>query len=246
MRPLIGITMWVAPHDDQRTYPTPYTFEFLHRSYGFMLRRAGGVPILLPNASDPEEVRPLLGTLDGLLLAGGEDVDPRRYEEDVRTTTLKLTPDRDEFELLAIKRADELGLPILGICRGLQTLNVACGGTLFQDLREQREQPTHDHTRGGLFYHKFHEVNISKGTRLHEILGRDTIRISTSHHQAVKDVARALRVNAHSAADQVIEGIEMPGRRFVLAVQWHPEVMPADDMNTKRLAEAFVAACRKG
>jgi putative glutamine amidotransferase len=246
MRPLIGMTMWVAPHEDERTYPTPYPFEFLHRAYSFMIRRAGGVPVLLPNAADAEEVRRLLGVLDGLLLTGGEDVEPCRFREDVRTDTLKPAPARDEFELQAIEYADQLGLPVLGICRGCQVLNVAHGGTLYQDLLEQREKPTENHSRGSLFYRRFHDVTIEKGTRLHEIIGLDRISVSTAHHQAVKDLASGWQVNALSPDDRVIEGIELSGTRFVLALQWHPEVMAENDMNTRKLAAAFITACRRG
>lgn len=245
MRPLIGFTTWVAPYDDERQYPTPYTFEFLHRSYAFMIRRAGGVPVLLPNPSDPEEVDRLIGVLDGLLLSGGEDLEPHRFNEDVATATLELAPDRDEFELLAIKKADMLGLPIFAICRGIQALNVAYGGTLFQDLLEQRPKPTDNHSRGSLFYRRFHHVRIEPGTRLHEIVGADSIRVSTAHHQAVKDLGQNLRITAYSTEDNVVEAVEVPGDRFVLGVQWHPEVVE-DDPYTERLAEAFIQACRRG
>lgn len=246
MRPLIGMTMWIAPYDERRKYPTPYTFEFLHCAYGEMIRRAGGVPILLPNPVDREEVERLLGALDGLLLTGGEDLEPKCYNESVQTQTLELAPGRDRFEIMAIKQAEKIGLPILGICRGIQSLNVEYGGTLYQDLLEQREKPTDNHSRGSLFYRRFHDVSIAKGTRLFDILGQETIRISTAHHQAVKDLGENLQVNAHSPEDRVIEGVEVAGERFVLAVQWHPEIMPADDRNTQRLAEAFITACRRG
>jgi putative glutamine amidotransferase len=246
MRPLIGMTMWIAAHDDRREYPTPYTFEFLHRAYAEMIRRAGGVPVLLPNPADPEEVERLVGALDGLLLTGGEDLEPHRFKEDVQTKTLELAPDRDQFEIMAVQQADKIGLPILGICRGIQSLNVAYGGSLYQDLLEQREKPTNNHSRGGLFYRRFHDVTIEKATRLYEIIGDDKIRVSTAHHQAVKDLGRDLQVNAHAPEDRVIEGVEVPGQRFVLAVQWHPEIMPEDDQNTQRLAEAFITAARRG
>lgn len=245
MRPLIGMTTWVAPHDDKREYPTPYTFEYLHRAYSFWIRRAGGVPILLPNPEDPEEVDRMVSTLDGLLLSGGEDLHPSHFGEEVQTKTLELAPDRDQFEILAVNQAAELGLPILGVCRGIQTLNVAYGGTLFQDLLEQRPRPTNNHSRGGHFYRRYHDVTIKKGTRLFEIIGQETIKVSTAHHQAVKDAGKNLQVTAQSSEDGVIEAVEAPGDRFVLGVQWHPEVMPDDDF-TQRLATAFVEATREG
>ena len=245
MRPLIGLTMWVAPHDDKREYPTPYTFEYLHRTYSFWIRRAGGVPILLPNPEDPEEVDRLVSALDGLLLTGGEDLHPSYFGEEVQTETLELAPDRDRFEIPAVKKADQLGLPILGVCRGIQTLNVAYEGSLYQDLLEQRSKPTNNHSRGGPFYRRYHNVTIKKGTRLFEVIGREMIKVSTAHHQAIKDVGKNLQVTARSSDDGVIEAVETPGDRFVLAVQWHPEVLP-DDEFTQRLAIAFVDAARKG
>ncbi len=244
MRPLIGMTVWIAPEDGTRVYPTPYTFEYLHRTYSYMIRRAQGVPVLLANAADPEEVDRLLGVLDGFLLTGGEDIEPGFYNEPVQTKTMELAADRDRFELMAVKKADELGLPILGICRGIQTLNVAYGGSLFQDLLEQRDRPTGNHSRGGPLYRRYHDVRIDRETRLHEIIGKDTIKVCTAHHQAIKDVGQNLRVTAHSAEDGVIEAVEVPGERFVLAVQWHPEVLP-DDEATRRLAAAFVDAARR-
>ena len=181
--------------------------------------------------------------MDGLLLTGGEDLEPHHYHETVQTKTLELAPDRDRFEIMAVKEADKIDLPILGICRGIQSLNVAYGGTLYQDLLEHREQPTNNHSRGSLFYRRFHDVTIEKHTRLYEIIAEDKINVSTAHHQAVKDPGPDLLINSYSPEDRVIEGVEVPGRRFVLAVQWHPEIMPAEDQNTQRLAEAFVAAC---
>jgi len=244
MRPLIGQTVWVAPHDDERTYPTPYTFEFLHRAYATMIREAGGVPILLPNPSEPEEIERLIAPLDGLLLTGGEDVEPHHFGENVQTETLELAPDRDIFELLAVREADKRGLPIFAICRGIQTLNVAYRGTLWQDLLEQREKPTDNHSRGSLFYRRFHDVTIGKNTRLHGIIGAEQITVSTAHHQAIKDVGENLIVTSRSVGDDVIEAVEVPGDRFVLGVQWHPEVTP-DDEYTRKLADAFVQSCRR-
>ncbi len=244
MRPLIGLTMWVAPHDDDRTYPTPYTFEFLHRAYAYMIRKAGGVPILLPNPSDSTEVSCLLGVLDGLLLTGGEDLEPHCYDEAVQTDTLELAPDRDTFELMAVRKADELGLPILAICRGIQTLNVAHGGTLWQDLLEQRPKPTDNHSRGGLFYRRFHMVDILPGSRLYDIVGRDAIKVSTAHHQAINTLGNNLKITARSTEDNVVEAVEFPGERFVLGMQWHPEIDENDEATCK-IASAFVDACKK-
>ena len=245
MRPLIGLTMWVAAHDKKREYPTPYTFEYLHRAYADWICRAQGVPILLPNPTDPEQAERLIGVLDGLLLTGGEDLHPAEFNEPVLTKTLDLALDRDRFELMAIKKADEMGLPMIAICRGIQTLNVAYGGTLYQDLLELRPKPTNNHSRGGPFYRRFHDVKIEKGTHLYEIIGRERVKVSTAHHQAIKDVGRNLHVNAYSTEDNVIEGVEVSGNRFVLAVQWHPEISPDDEV-TLRLATAFVEACRRG
>jgi putative glutamine amidotransferase len=209
-----------------------------------MIRAAGGVPVLLPNTPDREDVERTFGMLDGLFLTGGEDVHPELYREPIQTETLKLSPQRDRYELQAIDEADRRELPILGICRGTQVLNVAYHGTLFQDLRELRTGATNDHTRGGdPFYRRFHDVVIERGTRLHDIVGQDRITVATSHHQAIKDAGRILRVTAYAAEDQVIEAVELPGDRFVVGVQWHPEVLPDDDA-TRRLAAAFVSAAR--
>lgn len=198
--------------------------------------------MLLSNQSNPEHVREIMMRVDGLFLTGGEDIATEYYGEADAVGNLSLNAERDRVELGAIAAADERGVPILGVCRGVQVLNVARGGTLYQDIDQQLNGKPRDHSRGGTgMFVQTHEVEVVEGCRLDSLLGTRRFQGATSHHQAVKTLGRDLVAVAHSPEDGIIEALEQPGERFVVGVQWHPEVR-ADDVTTIRLFKSFIEA----
>jgi putative glutamine amidotransferase len=196
-----------------------YRFESKAQPYRLALRDAG---LDIVDVT-PEAPHPTLEGLSGLLLSGGSDIEPRRYGQ-VDASARKPDPPRDELELRLAREALAAGMPVLGICRGMQLLNVALGGTLLQDIGDA-------HTL------VMHPVCVTSGTRLHSILG-PAVEANSRHHQAVDRFAPRLIGNA-VAPDGIVEGVELPGEAFVLGVQWHPE-----DLSDRRLFDAFREAVR--
>lgn len=243
--PIVCLTMRGRSFKEGRTEPTPYAYEWLPNSYGEAIARAGGIPVFLSNLTNPGQVREIMTRVDGLFLTGGEDVSTEYYGEKDEVGNLSLYAERDQVELASIAAADDLGMPILGVCRGVQVLNVARGGTLYQDLAQQLDSKPRDHSRGGTgMFVQTHEVEVAQGCRLERLLGTRRFHGATSHHQAVKTPGRDLVAVAHSPEDGVIEAVEQPGERFVVGVQWHPEVR-AEDETTIRLFKSFVEAAAK-
>lgn len=186
---------------------------------------AGGIPVVLP----PQDgsATELLGLVDGLLLSGGADLDPALYGDlEVHPKTYDIHPLRDRFEIELIRAAIARDVPTFCICRGIQVLNVACGGTLYQDVADQVEAaiPHRQQDTGHLNHESSHTVTTEPGSLLASIYGLSEIPANSYHHQAVRDLAPGLAVAGRSE-DGLIEAIEMPGRAFVLGVQWHPEMM---------------------
>jgi putative glutamine amidotransferase len=199
--------------------------------------------VLLPVES-PEAIAATLDAVDGLVLTGGMDVDPRHYGEPVLNDTVKPEPDRDAFELPLVREAMARDLPVLAICRGCQVLNVATGGSLWQDLPAQRPaQVTHRQSapRDAVT----HAVHIAAGSLLAGVIGEvaGPLETNTFHHQAANAVPDGLRAVAF-AADGTIEGLESPDHTFVVGVQWHPEHLAPSRPEHARLFEALVAAAR--
>jgi len=241
-RPLICLTVRGRPFDPARQELTTAPFEWITNAFSACLVRAGGTPVLLSNECPNAEVERIVGLADALFLTGGEDVHPRFFDEQPAVENLTINEKRDEVELAAVAAADLLSLPIFGVCRGIQMLNIARGGTIYQDLKAQYPGTIRDHSRGPSRVEvRTHEVEIHTGTRLANILGGLRLQVATDHHQALRDLGRGLNVVARTPDDDVIEAVEQPGERFVVGVQWHPEVRPDDDA-TRRLFDAFVAA----
>jgi gamma-glutamyl-gamma-aminobutyrate hydrolase PuuD len=197
------------------------------------VRRADGIPLLLPEGfEDGDASAAILDAIDGLILSGGADLDPASYGADPHPATDPPRPERDRFELALARGAVERDLPLLGICRGMQLLNVALGGDLVQHLPDLENTGVHD-PGAGLYQRR--DVRMQDGTRLHELLG-DSASVACHHHQALGRVAAGLTPTAW-AEDGVVEGVEADGHRFCLAVQWHPE-----ESQDNRLFDALVAA----
>ncbi len=239
MRPLIGI-----PCHSNRRRPKYLSRFCVRQTYCRVLRAVGGAPILIPLLEDDETLLDVCERLDGLLLAGGGDIKPQRFGQTRLAKLKSVDPPRDRVELLLVRRAVDDGLPVLAICRGLQVLNVALGGTLYQDISMQvpnalRHDFHPDHPRNYLG----HDVLVRPGTRLADVVGVGRLAVNSFHHQSAKDVAPALAVAA-SAPDGVIEAVECQDRRFIVGVQWHPEDLVEDDPRMKRLFGAFVEEAR--
>lgn len=205
------------------------------RSYVDAVQRAGGLALLL--APDPQLVRDpdeVLDLLDGLLLAGGADIDPACYGAEPHPQTSGTVPERDHFEIALARRALERDLPLLGVCRGMQLLNVATGGTLDQHIPDTRGHE--DHRRAvGSFDGSDHDVRLAAGSLAARAAGEERHATKSHHHQGIDSLGEGLEVTGWSELDDLPEAVEAPGRRFALGVQWHPE---ADELS--RVIEAFV------
>jgi putative glutamine amidotransferase len=215
-----------------------------NQAYVRALIASGLAPLLIP-PMDAAALEAVCERLDGLLLSGGEDVDPALYGEERLAACGPSDLERDTMELALTRMALERDLPTLGICRGIQTLNVARGGTLYQDLGTQAPE-THPHAMGHIGRSAItHEVVVERDSRLGEILGVERLGVNSLHHQAVREPGAGARVVA-LADDGVIEGMELPDYRFVLAVQYHPEELFETDELSRKLFAAFARACREG
>ncbi|HIE51725.1 MAG TPA: gamma-glutamyl-gamma-aminobutyrate hydrolase family protein [Armatimonadetes bacterium] len=239
MRPLIGVTSSTV-YVSSSIGPTVEANQ-IQVSYLRCLERAGAVPVILPSALDPQHAERLLEPLAGLLLAGGVDMDPAFYGEEPEKHLGSLDIARDRMELALGRLALARDLPVLGICRGIQTLNVLAGGTLYQDITHRPEFFL-QHRQQAPGAYPTHTVEVQPNTLLHRLVGADTVRTNTFHHQAVKEVAPDFLASAQ-AGDGVVEAIESPRYRFALGVQWHPELMYETDETARRIFAAFVAAC---
>jgi putative glutamine amidotransferase len=192
----------------------------LPRGYADAVQAAGGVALLLPPDDEvAEHPGELLDRLDGLLLAGGRDVDPLTYGARPHPATDEPMPERDRFELAVASAALERDMPVLGVCRGMQMLNVACGGTLVQHL-EGELCARHRHTPGVF---SDHDVVLEPGSLAARAAGAERISVRSHHHQALGELGEELIVTGPAPEDGLAEAIELPGRRFVLGVLWHPE-----------------------
>ncbi|WP_042382736.1 gamma-glutamyl-gamma-aminobutyrate hydrolase family protein [Streptacidiphilus melanogenes] len=236
-RPLIGVTTYVSRASWGVWHDAPA--ELLPRQYAALVRAGGGLVAMLPPDEEPDAAAEAVSRLDGVVIAGGPDVAPARYRAAADPHTQ--TPDgdslaRDAWESALIHAAIEQRVPLLGICRGMQLLNVALGGTLTQHLPDVLGG-SKDHSPVPGVYGR-HIVSAVPGTRTAEILGTEKLDVPTYHHQSVATLGAGLRVSAH-APDGTVEALEStaPDSPFLLAVQWHPE---QDD--DPRLAQALVAA----
>jgi putative glutamine amidotransferase len=199
----------------------------------FALQRAGGAAV----AITPETPAVAWDTIDGVVLGGGDDVDPARYAEGARAEA-RIDPARDALEWEAIERAIERELPILAICRGAQLLNVFHGGTLHQDLRDAFAEHS---PRIQLFAVK--RVEVARGSRLHQALGVDTLRVNSMHRQGIARIGRGLVASAHDTLG-IVQGVERPHGPFAVGVQWHPELLPGRAAQRRLFAALVRAAAR--
>ncbi len=228
--PIIGV-MPLWDDDKESMWMLPGYFEGI--------RQEGGIPIMLPLSSDVQEIDQLMTMCDGILFTGGHDVSPSLYGE-TPLSCVSCCDVRDKMEMIVLKKVIADNKPALGICRGIQFINAALGGTLYQDLPTQFSSET-EHHQTPPYDIPVHAVEIIRDTPLHQCLKKDNMRVNSYHHQAVKKTAPVLKPMA-IAEDGLVEGLYMPDHRFLWAIQWHPEFSYANDDNSKRIFGAFVQA----
>ncbi len=234
-RPVIGITCGSSRNDPRAKTEQ----DRLNCAYSRAVLEAGGIPVILPMLKGFNTVD-YLERIDGLLLSGGADIDPALYGEMTRHDSVEVDSIRDRSEIPLAKAALERDMPVFGICRGIQTLNVALGGSLIQDLPAQRPGPI-QHRQTGSRSDRTHGIDVTAGSKLAEIAGSGRFDVNSLHHQALRDVADSLYVSAF-APDGIVEGVEIPAARFVVAVQFHPEELTRESVEARRLFAAFVEA----
>lgn len=232
--PIIGLTSSFGATDDLDRV-------FLPSNYLETIRHFGAIPLLIPVKATQMELEYLLGQCDGLLLTGGNDIDPALYGEQILNDTVEPAPERDEMESRLCHMAAQRGIPLLGICRGIQIMNVAFGGSLYQDIPAQI--PSYIAHRMEKPYHRSsHSCILTPDSPLHKLVGSHLISVNSHHHQAVKGIAPGFSVMGR-CEDGVIEAIWNPDKKFMWGVQWHPERIWDIEDSSAKLFEAFIRAC---
>lgn len=235
MKPLIGIT--AGQHKG--------TTHILKDTYVQAVIRAGGIPVIVPIGNEPNCAQ-LIEPFDGFIFSGGEDVDPTLFGEEPARGLGEVAPARDAFEMAFAKAAIQSNKPILGICRGMQLLNVALGGSLYQDIETQKEGTIRQHDQKAPPSHPSHFVQLTEGSYLQKIFTKETIKVNSFHHQAVKQMGASLKIGG-VASDGVIEAFESTEHPFFVGVQWHPEaLLEKEDEGSLQLFQAFIQKCHKG
>lgn len=234
-KPIIGLT------SSRTNRSAENSLISVPEAYVQALLRAGGLPLILPLTLSRADLANCLEGLDGVLFTGGGDVQPEQYGGAPHALVAGVDPDRDQFEIDLLRGSLAKELPFLGICRGLQLINVALGGTLYEDILDQHpgalvHQQNDLHPRS----YRAHSVEIQPQSHLAQVLGRTTNAVNSLHHQGIRRLSDQLSASAF-APDGIIEGVEIFGHRFGLAVQWHPEWLP-DDPAMQALFAAFVSA----
>ncbi len=207
------------------------------------VQHAGGIPLLVPNLDTETELSEPLDAADGILFSGGEDVDPAEYGEAAAVENLLISNKRDAFELRLATRAIKSDIPVLGICRGMQLLNIAAGGTLYQDIYEQSDISLLHNNHGRDRHEVIHRVRLDAASSLYELYCKEELGVNSYHHQAVKELSD-MYVPAAYSEDGLLEAFEMPDRSFFVAVQWHPEMMFRRQAEQGAIFEAFINASK--
>ncbi|WP_188454311.1 gamma-glutamyl-gamma-aminobutyrate hydrolase family protein [Virgibacillus oceani] len=234
MKPLIGITS--SMELDETNY-------MINKDNINAIAGAGGMPVMLPYLLADEDVGQLASTIDGLYLTGGYDIDPTYFTEEPHPNLGTIIPSRDAFEIPLIQKMFELGKPVLAVCRGCQILNIAAGGDMYQDIYAQIHHELLQHNQNAPSTHGSHLVNVCKGSLLHHLIGKETLKVNSRHHQANRAVADSFQISG-KANDGIIEAIESIDLPFVLGLQWHPESM-IDDKDSQKIFQGFITSCKQ-
>ncbi|NLZ53769.1 MAG: gamma-glutamyl-gamma-aminobutyrate hydrolase family protein [Thermoanaerobacteraceae bacterium] len=233
MRPLIGITM---------SFDNSNNTAKLGEKYVSAVELAGGIPLAVPPLQDKDTLNGIVHRLDGIILSGGPDIDPSYFNQLPHPRLGNVCPRRDESEIYIAAEFIKLSKPILGICRGLQVMNVAMGGTIFQDISYNIRKPI-KHMQDAPRWHKSHEIEIvDTNSLIYKIIGKIRIRVNSFHHQSVDKPAADLKITA-LAPDGVIEAMESKSGGFCVGIQWHPEEL-IDDVAHMRLFECMIDAAK--
>lgn len=240
MKPFIGITMG-SIHGARVNLDYETNYLLVANDYIKAIVKAGGIPVSIPIVNSEDFIKLIVQKIDGVILSGGYDVSPWIYGEHPRKGLGRVNLERDIFEVKLVKEVVKRNIPLLGICRGCQVINVALGGTLIQDINEEINTKIPHTYRLSLRY-EVHRIKIDPKSKLAKILGTTELIVNSSHHQAVKRVGKGLRAVAW-ADDGIIEAIESEGDNFVIGVQWHPERI-LNEVNL-RLFREFVKTCSK-
>lgn len=231
-KPIIAIT---PRYEKRHTWQRP--------GYQECITQAGGIPVHLSVNALGSSIEDIAHRFDGFLLSGGADIHPGAYGEELLPTCGELCPERDALEIPLAAAAIRLNKPVLGICRGFQVLNVALGGTLYQDLPTQLPGAL-PHDQPEPFEKPTHPVNVVKGSPLYQMIREERIQVNSMHHQGVRRLAEPLSAMA-IAEDHLIEAFYMLDRDFVMGVQWHPEYLGMEDPASAKLICAFIRACEE-
>ena len=246
MPPIIGITATLKEDEDAVAERPLGRFVRADLDYVEGVAGAGGAPVVLPPAGDERVAESVIQSLDGLLLSGGSDLDPGYYGEEPVPELGVTLPERDAFEMALVRIALRRGMPVFGICRGMQVLNVALGGTLYQDLPSQWERDLLKHRQATPKWQPTHEVRIEDGSYIASVMGRKMVKVNSYHHQGIRALAEGLVVTGRST-DAVIEAVEAAdlSEWWLLGVQWHAEAMRGAGPQQESLFEAHVSAAER-
>lgn len=240
-KPIIGISTSVLV-DEGDGFPG-YERIYVNKDYVSSVISAGAVPLMIPMDATEENLRQTLELVDGMIFSGGHDIAPIRYGEEPHQKLQEICPERDDFDFLLYRLAKEHSLPILGICRGFQLMNVSEGGKLYQDLSLKNTESL-KHSQGHGPSIPTHTVKVEPGSKFYKILGKEEIRVNSFHHQAVKSTSENVAISG-KALDNVVEAIELKNYPFGLGVQFHPEMLQAKEEDMKKIFAALVSAAKE-
>jgi len=235
MKPIIGLTTFGE-------YKARAVYNSLNSTYINAIVEGGGAPLLIPMVEDRGVLAKYMNVIDGIIFTGGEDISPLYYGENPIKELGGTDESRDSYEMALFMEAYRINMPILGICRGCQLINVALGGSLYQDVNSQIEGSLGHSSKGDDISQAHHMIRIEKDSKLYDIFGNETIAVNSFHHQAIKKMGDGLKATAYSY-DGIIEAIESVKKDYIIGVQWHPEAMLPKRVIFAKLFEEFVKQC---
>ena len=242
MKPIIGISGSILAIENDGAF-SGYERAYVNDDYVLSVTRAGGIPFIIPIIDNDDDIKTQISYVDGVILSGGYDIDPIYWGEEISSKLERIFPRRDSNELKIIKYALEMKKPILGICRGCQIINVAFGGSLYQDLSFIKDCYI-KHSQSAKPYEPTHNITTKDGSIIREILG-DSLRVNSFHHLAIKDLGKGLIATSYSA-DGVVESVEYTENgNFVLGVQFHPEMMHSYYDFALNIFKKFISVCKR-